>query len=177
MKRVLLFVLAAALTGCSSSLEVAHDYDQGAAFASYKTYSWSERKETAVSSLWDSRIRKAVEAQLAAKGLSRTETNADLKVVYVAGLGAQKQYNTVVTGGYGYGWRGARMGGSMATTTETTIPKGALVVDLVDVRRNELVWRARATATVDPDRKPEEAEATLGKAVAKMFEAYPPPAN
>ena len=42
------------------------DYDYGANFASYKTYSWL--KVQARDSLWDSRVRQDEDSQLAAKG-------------------------------------------------------------------------------------------------------------
>jgi hypothetical protein len=46
-------------------------------------------------------------------------------------------------GGFGYrGWDG--MGGGMTTATQTNIPIGTQIVDLVDPKTKEMVWRGIA---------------------------------
>jgi hypothetical protein len=39
------------------------------------------------------------------------------------------------------------------------------------------VWRGSASKTLDPKAKPEKRQKNLGKAMAKMFKNYPPPAK
>jgi hypothetical protein len=53
--------------------QVKTDYDSSANFASYKTYSWI--KVQSGDSLWDSRIQQDVDAQLAAKGWTKVDSN------------------------------------------------------------------------------------------------------
>lgn len=76
VKRSSLVVLAMA-TVASTSLaqDVKTDYDRGADFTRYKTYSW-EHVETR-DPLWVSRIKKAVDSELAAKGWTLTESGGD----------------------------------------------------------------------------------------------------
>jgi len=50
-------------------------------FSKYKTYAFTEGTPTPVT-LTNQRIEKAIEAQLAARGLTRLESNADLTVVF-----------------------------------------------------------------------------------------------
>jgi Domain of unknown function (DUF4136) len=57
--------LVAATAGFAQHVQT--DFDHQANFGQYKTYSWQEIKPGA--SLWDSRIKSAVNAQLEAKGL------------------------------------------------------------------------------------------------------------
>ena len=46
-------------------------------------------------------------------------------------------------GGFGYrGWGG--MGGGMATATQTNIPIGTIIVDMVNPKTNEMFWRGTA---------------------------------
>ena len=52
--------------GASFGQQVKTDYDRGADFSQYKTYSW-EKVQTQ-NPLWVSRIKQAVNADLAAKG-------------------------------------------------------------------------------------------------------------
>ena len=77
-------------------------------------------------------------------------------------------------GGFGYrGWGG--MGGGMATTaTQTNIPIGTLIVDLVDPKTNEMVWRGTAQDQVSGN------GADRGKdqqAMQKLFTNFPPAAG
>jgi hypothetical protein len=69
----------------------------------------------------DERIVKAIESQLAAKGLKKVEPgiNPDLEVAYHAAVGEETQLNTMDTGGWGYepGWGYGWDGGGMSTTT------------------------------------------------------------
>jgi hypothetical protein len=62
----------------------------------------------------------------------------------------------------------------MSTTTVEQIPVGTLIVDLVDAKRKELVWRGTATDTLKPEATAAEREAALSAAITKMLEVFPP---
>ena len=49
-----------------------------------------------------------------------------------------------------------------------------LVVDFVDPREKDLIWRGTASGSVDPHRTPEERTARVQEAVWKMLDQYPP---
>jgi len=65
---------------------------------------------------------------------------------------------------------------TMATTTVTQIPVGTLLIDLVDAKKKELVWRGVASDTLntDPNRTAEDREKKLRAVAAEMFAGYPP---
>ncbi len=44
----------------------------------------------------------------------------------------------------------------MTTSTVQQIPVGTLVIDLVDAKAKQLVWRGTASDTIDQDASPEE---------------------
>src|SRR6201993_3322834 len=94
------------------------DFDHQANFGQYKTYSWQGIKPGA--SLWDSRIKNAVNAQLEAKGLAQVADGGDIAVVAIKTSQTQRTLQTFYDGfGGGWGWR--RFGGGgfgEATTTE-----------------------------------------------------------
>jgi hypothetical protein len=54
-----------ALLGSALAQKVQTDFDHQANFSQYKTYSWQEIKPA--NSLWDARIKNAVDAQLTAR--------------------------------------------------------------------------------------------------------------
>ena len=63
----------------------------------------------------------------------------------------------------------------MTTSTVSEIPVGTLIVDLVDGKKKEMVWRGIATDTLTP-RAPRRRtrEKKLRDVAAKLFEGYPP---
>ena len=64
-----------AMLGAAFAQQVKTDFDHQANFSQYKTYSWQEIKPA--NSLWDARIKSAVDAQLAAKGWTQVESGGD----------------------------------------------------------------------------------------------------
>jgi Domain of unknown function (DUF4136) len=53
-----------------------------------------------------------------------------------------------------------------------TIPKGTLIVDLMDPNQKQLIFRGIATDTLSD--KPEQNAKKIDSAVRKIFEKYPP---
>jgi hypothetical protein len=156
----------------------------GTDFTKYKTYKWVKIEGAQhPDQIMDAQIKSAIDGQLATKGLTKTEDdNADLYVGYQVSLDKEKQWNAYGMGGgpgwgwgAGYGGYGAYGGGGMATATSSTLYVGTLGLDIYDRAVKQLVWRGRATKTLDPKAKPEKREKNLGKAVAKLMKKYPPP--
>jgi hypothetical protein len=63
--------------------DVHYNYDRGANFAAYKTYQWVDLPGMP-DQLIDRDIKRSIDEQLAQKGLTRVEKNADLYVGYQA---------------------------------------------------------------------------------------------
>jgi hypothetical protein len=174
MKRTLalLAVAALALAVACSTLQTNADWDKTANFSNYKTWGWKE-DGSIKNDILNRRIQGLISAELGKKGLTRSDDNPDLWVAVHGRMSKETQINTYNTGwGYGWGWYG---GGGMTTSTVQEIPVGTLIVDLVDSRKKEMVWRGTATDTLKPDRSPDEREQALSEAFAKLFEKYPPP--
>lgn len=170
----LLAALVLAAAGCST-LSISTDFDKAADFSSYRTFTWKDTGELK-DSLWTKRIEGVFSDTLAAKGLKKVDSGGDLWVAAHPRLTKETQINTYNTGwGYGYGWYGYG-GMGMATTTVTEIPVGTLMIDLVDAKKKELVWRGVASDTLntDPGRTAEDREKKLRAVAAEMFANYPP---
>jgi hypothetical protein len=156
--------------GTALAQHVQTDFDHKANFTQYKTYSWQEIKPA--DSLWDARIKDAVDAQLAAKGWTQVESGGDVAIVGIRTTQTQRTLQTFYDG-FGGGWRWRGFGGlGESTTTEQDYKEGTLVVDLYDAKTKQLVWRGSAEDTVSD--KAEKNEKNLDKAVAKMFKDFPP---
>jgi hypothetical protein len=161
--------LVTALTSVFAQ-RVQTDFDHQANFSQYKNYSWQEIKPA--NSLWDSRIKSAVDAQLVSKGWTQVDTNGDVAIVAIKTTQTQRTLQTFYDG-FGGGWRWRGFGGfGDSTTTEQDYKEGTLVVDLYDAKTKQLIWRGSAEDMLSD--KAEKNEKNLDKGVAKMFKDFPP---
>jgi hypothetical protein len=172
-------MLAAAGTGYAQ--DVRFNFDKTANFPAFKTYKWVVIKDAAqLNSIADKQVKDTVDAELAKKGLTRTDNDtADLYVGYQAAINTEKEYTSFDSGwGYGPGWYGAGWygggGGGITTGSTSTIYVGQLALDMYSPTSKALVWRGVASKTLDPKAKPEKQQKNLTKAVAKMLKNYPP---
>jgi hypothetical protein len=156
----------------SSAQQVKTDYDRGANFAQYKTYSWEQVKTR--DALDVDRIKAAVNAALAAKGWTQVESGGDVSIVAMEITHNQQTLNTFYDGfGGGWGWR--RFGGGgfgEATTTTETYKVGTVVVDLFDTKTKQLIWRGASSDTLTNNS--DKNIKNLDKGVDKMFKHFPP---
>src|SRR5437763_16818332 len=107
-----LFILA--VVGAGLAQHVKTDFDHQANFNQYKTYSWQEIKPA--NSLWDDRIKNAVDAQLAAKGWTKVDSGGDVAVVAIKTTQTERTLQTFYDG-FGGGWRWRGFGGFDSSTT------------------------------------------------------------
>jgi Domain of unknown function (DUF4136) len=146
------------------------DYDHSANFSQYKTYSWL--KVQAGDSLWADRIQQDVDAQLAAKGWTKVQSNGDATVAAFQSTQDQQTLQTFYDG-FGGGWRWRGGGGlGMSTTTADVTKVGTLVVDIFQAQSKQLLWRGkeRDALTGNPGKNAEK----LSKDLANMFKHFPP---
>jgi hypothetical protein len=158
--------------------DIRYNFKQGTDFTKYKTYKWVQIPNVQYpNQILDSQIKDAIEAQLALKGLTKTEDNPDLYLTYQAAVNQEKQWNSYSTGGDMWGWGRWGGWGGMETTTTTskTINVGTLSVDLYDVATKEQIWRGDASKTLGSGKDPQKVQKNLNKAMAKLFKKYPPP--
>jgi hypothetical protein len=165
--------LALAITAVAcSTLEVNTDYAPGTDFTKYQTFTIkhgaASRNAIAVE-----RFENSLANALKARGLRQVSDGADLNVFDHFVLGKETQLNTYGYGGYGR-WGG--MGG-MQTTSVQQIPTGTVVVDLVDTKTNNMVWRGIAKDQLSTSATPEERQQKADQVAQKLFENYPPQAT
>ena len=157
--------------------KVSYDFDKNATFSAFKTY--AHRDGTKVGQpLIDERIVAAIDAQMAGKGLTPSES-PDVYVVYHVAFDEQKDISTYSTGygggygAYGWGWGGG-WGGTSSTTQVRDILVGTLVVDIADAKQGKVVWRGMGVKEVDTQAKPEKRDKSINNALKKIFKNYPP---
>ncbi len=173
-KLMMSLAMAALIVGCGSGIKYTHNWDPAANFAAYRTYGWMPEagSRSANEQLWEGRLKAAVDRQMSLKGLQQG-SNPDVLVTWEA---ATEGKVSVSTHGsmYGTGYRG-RYGGFATGSSHTTVnewDEGTLIIDIIDVKSERLVYRGSAQAKVNENRSPEDAEARLNEAVAKILEEF-----
>ena len=172
-----LIILAAAVLFLSTSAvfgqKVKVDVDTTVNFSTYKTFGWAKgfvAKNPIVSQL----IVAAVESELTARGLTKSDDNPDIKVAVVAAAGMDIQAVGATWNNANY----AAWGGYTNPAALMNVTTGTMLIDLVD-KRDISVFRGVAKQTLnrsvsaDMAADAKSVEKTIKKAVTKMFKKYP----
>jgi hypothetical protein len=132
----------------------------GVTFEDYRTFAWRKGRPVP-DALTDDIIVKAVEDELVLKDLWRDDEDPDLDVSYYAAVKSE----VVIDSPYRTSWY------DEGTIRVRSIHEGTLLIDVVDVAKNELLWRAMATRTLTDD--PFENRNRIRDTVRKLVERFP----
>jgi hypothetical protein len=174
MRNILLLAGMMIVAASCSSIRVSSDFDRTAGFSSYKTYAFtSESQSLPLDDINRNRVLNAVTNELAAKGFTKSD-NPDV-FIDIKIKAQQMQTATATTDYYGAGYR-YRWGGGFSTATINydTYTEGTLFIDMIDARKNQLVWQGRGTKTIDADAGQQKREENINYAVKQIFMKYPP---
>jgi len=83
---------------------------------------------------------------------------------------------TVVNSAYNYGWGWFDpLGGYVSSQTYLNQWKeGTLMIDIVDARKEQLVWRGMGTGAIDPDRSLERKQDDMNDTARRILKDFPP---
>jgi hypothetical protein len=171
------FRIAAALILCSLTIggcavrRVDSYLASGVNLASYRTYAWRPVQPGATgdvrldnNEIFQQRVQAAVEKELASRGFEKTVTAPQLLVHYHASVGQRIDLTEREP------WE------ACAECKPFIYDAGTLMIDLVDARTNDLLWRGWSQSNidgiVDNQRSLEE---QIDETVAKIFERLPFP--
>ena len=178
MKKMAFFFLILILVVSCNAVKTSSDYDKTADFTSYKSYSFIVYPENLpYDRELSERVLISITNELNSRGMKKSD-NPDLFVDVKARAGQSKtvasftgDYPDFYGYGYIYTWGN---GFSTSSINFNSYKEGTLFIDLIDVRKKQLVWQGRGAAKIDPDRNFQEREKNLAEAVGKIFAKYPP---
>ncbi|HNQ27580.1 MAG TPA: DUF4136 domain-containing protein [Aquaticitalea sp.] len=174
-KLMTLLLLAIMASSCSS-VRVAADYDKNVKFSELKTFAFYKPgiDKAEISDLDKRRILRAIESELLAKGMTKSETPDMLVSIFTKSQQRVDVYNNAWGwGGWGWGGFGPGWGWGWNQPSVSTNTEGTLYIDFIDANKKELVWQGMGTgylATKDIEKK----EARIREFVTKVLEKYPP---
>jgi hypothetical protein len=162
-------LFALILTAAAFADSVKVDYDHSTNFNQLKTYSW--KTVNTANSLWDKRVKDAVDSELGAKGWTQVRSGGDVQIVASEKTSVHQQFNTTYDG-----LGGRRFGGlGMSTTSLDSYKVGTLFVDMFEGPNNQLIWKG--TSSADLTGNPDKNQKKLDKDVRDMFKRFPPKAG
>ena len=179
MKRAIIALLGAAAllaSGCSS-VSTSFDYDTETDFTKMQTFAWmptehvqGDARQAALSNdLFTQRLRRAVNANLEAKGFSIDTQDPDFVIVHHTGV--QDKVN-VTNWGYTYGPYWGPWGQSVDVHQYT---EGTLIIDFIDWDTKNLIWRGTAQKALAARPDPDKVDQVIQDIVDKILKPFPPP--
>lgn len=180
----LFFVFLLTLYGCSS-VRVNSDFDPAVDFSTIHTYNWKKVKiqddVLAQNQLLYKSLTRAIDRYLQTRGYQKTEPNsADVLVAIHAGVKEKMRLTDRGPGTRGYysdpwnrPWRGRGVPyGSRIDVSYYT--EGTLVVDIVERKKQELIWRGLGTGIVHDSSNREKKANAIDEYVRKILDQFPP---
>jgi len=167
LKYTLVSIFALTLVFSCASVQVKTDYDTQTDFSKYKTFAFYKKgiAQSKISDLDKRRILRAIEKELIAKGMTKSE-NPDLLVSIFAK--AQKQVNVYNDPWYPYYYT------PYYRNNTSNYVQGTLFIDLIDAKKKQLVWQGVGKGVLSTSSKPEKKEARIQEIVAEILAQYPP---
>lgn len=155
-----------------ASVSTVFDYDREVDFSRYKTYNFTEDDLAVVVGQFNrERIIKAMETELAAKGLTKAE-EGDLMVNAHIKSKEKVQATATTTGGYGaYNWH---YGSSTTYINYDEYTEGTLFITMADGSDNTIIWQGAGTKTLDENASADKREQSINYAVQQILKNYPP---
>lgn len=171
--KTLAFFLISLLISCSPIYGISYDYDRNVDFTNLMTYDWVPVPEKAnINRLDIKRIKKMVNSEMQARGLRIAPDNPDF---LIAEHLVKKDKINVTDWGYGYGPYGRYRGRGGFSVYQ--YEEGTLILDLVDTKSKELIWRGAAKADLDGATTPEKRDKLIREAAQKILKNFPPPTS
>lgn len=163
-----------ALGGCATTMTASSHVRQGLSMASYRTYDWGPTDELPAGDprldkdpFFKDQVQGAVEKALALKGITLASSGApDLLIHYHANIDTRIDVNRTERE-YGH----CRESDCHAWVVE--YEAGTIVLDVIDARTNQLIWRGWAQdslgdALVNRDKMAKEVQEAVSRIMARF---------
>jgi len=172
--RIPIVIALIALASCTvNAQKIKVAANPKADFSKFKTYNWDSG--TLANPIIKGFIVSAVDREMTAKGFQKVDSDPDLLVTTLTAIGSDLTTTNP-------SWAPAL--NSIATGIPDSpqawaVTKGTLLIDIIDARTKDGVWRGAATQTLDNGPSGDRAkdakmvEKPINKAVQKMFKQFP----
>ena len=162
---IMLAMVLGLLAVSTAAQSVQSDFDRSFRFSELKSFRFAVQKRWATDplagdTLNDGRIRNGLESQLTANGFRMESGKADFVIAYYV-----TTKNKLNVQDFGYGpprWFGSR------DIRVNQYSEGTLMVDFIDVKSNQVIWRGRAVGTLEM----KGVDKKISKSVEKLVKQF-----
>ena len=189
MKKIILSMLAliaAGMVACTSLPKADSDWNEKFDFSKVHTYNFIDRAKLRdmtplTNDIMRNRIESAVDKTMKLKQFTYEpdRAKADVLVSYHV-ITQEKQdiqtYNVGVNSCWNC-WGGRGMGMGMGYGTDVRVreyTEGTLIIDMIDTKTNESVWRGTMSAKIKEDKTQQERIDAINYAVTTILAQFPP---
>ncbi len=173
--RYLFLLLVLTLCFSCGVTSTTHDFDEHTNFSLYKTYNFYPNMDSGLSELNHKRVLEITDAFMQSKGLLKSET-PDIYVNFNTATFKHASQNRMGIGiGSGGGGIAIGIGGDIPIGGPVTFLE--FTTDVIDTRRNELVWQAIAEKRYNPNDSPNAHTSFFRKIIERSLAKYPPRPN
>jgi len=163
---IMLAMMLGLLAVSAAAQSVQSDFDRSFRFSELKTFSFAVQRRAATDplasdTLNDGRIRNGLESQLTASGFRIENDKADFVIAYYV-----TTKNKLNVQDFGYGpprWFGSR------DIRVNQYAEGTLMVDFIDAKSNQVIWRGRAVGTLEIKGVDKKISKSTGKLVKQFL--------
>lgn len=174
INKILAATLLFLLAGCSREISVYADYDPDYDLWEYTTFDWAPNTNPEAgknplyhNELNNKRIKSVALEQLNMRGYKLKTEKPDLILYHYIVI---EEKAAIVTEPYGYYygpyWRQMK-------TDVYPYRKGTLILDLMDAKTHNLIWRGWAVSLIDENYDSREIERLIKSAVVRIFKNFP----
>ena len=181
IRKWVIAVVAVAVFGGCSSMNVYTDFDKTADYSGYKTWDWvpvepEEPNQPVDPRLQNpkgrERVKELIEEELIASGFEKTLDTPDFYVLVHAALGEELNMRNIEN--Y-YEYLNYAVFSPYVTTRYTeVIDIGTLMIDFFDAESHAHVWRGTASTEYNYQAGPKENDPVIREAVKKTIQQFPP---
>ena len=178
MKKIAtLFLFISILLSCDS-IRVSSDYNKDIDFSNFKTYAFSKNgiDKVRINDTDKKRILKAIDVELYNKGFRKTTIDPDFTINFFTKTNqninyypSNNYYGSIVQSHYG---DIGHYAGSWYLNS-FNYNEGVLFIDIVDNKKNELMWQGVGKGYIYSD-KPDKKDEKINAIVSKILLQFPP---
>tara|TARA_B100000575_G_scaffold293242_1_gene303992 strand:- start:932 stop:1477 length:546 start_codon:yes stop_codon:yes gene_type:complete len=181
MKKIYISIVCVFILFSCDSIRVSSDYNKNINFSNLKTYAFSKQgiDEVKINDIDKKRILKAIDVELYNKGFRKSSIDPDFIINFFTKTNqkinyypSSNYYGSMIQSPYsGIG----HYAGSWYLNS-FKYNEGVLFIDIVDNKKNELVWQGIGKGYIYSD-KPEKKGEKINAIVNKILLQFPPNKN
>ena len=171
--------LLLSIAACAPSVKVGANFDSDQDFASYKTFDWlkpgsGNADPMEKNPIIAKKVKRAIATALEAKGFEPAPGGGDFHIVFYGSTEDKLEVQSWTDPYYGWGYRGWAYGWGETRVTVDEYKEARLVIDIIDAKSKQLVYRAYGTGRVDDKPSDRHIDARIQRAVDKILADFPP---